>query len=426
MYQRDDGIVEFDPDVCIGCKACLQACPYDAIYIDPESGTAAKCHFCAHRTDLGLEPACVVVCPEHAIVAGDLRASREPLWENHVIDARTREAWSRGYAFLGRLIHRGVREEDLPSLRSDPDLWAALPRRGADIDLDAAQAHHHQLFCTTVFAYEGVFVDPRALVGATAEDLWALLTPCGADIPTPPDHFGSELLALAMLCPLEEDEAAKRLLHHHLLRWIVPATTMLAIHGDPFFTAVVKLATRLVEHHVQAFEPTFQGSETTGASFVHPVEHHVQAFEPTFQRSETTGASFVCPQAWVLDEGACLDDLISGLLTPVVSGGLLTTRDLAAISQKHHLPMGFGPRRLVLNNLLRAASDFDQTGPLLGSLAEWFESLSGAYQGWYADRPGLSNAVEPWKTRASQTAGQLHHLQREIAHHMPQSLHPPA
>lgn len=72
MYQREDGIVEFDPDVCIGCKACLQACPYDAIYVDPESGTAAKCHYCAHRTDIGLEPACVVVCPEHAIIAGDL------------------------------------------------------------------------------------------------------------------------------------------------------------------------------------------------------------------------------------------------------------------------------------------------------------------------------------------------------------------
>jgi Fe-S-cluster-containing dehydrogenase component/formate-dependent nitrite reductase membrane component NrfD len=72
MYQRDDGIVEFDPDMCIGCKACLQACPYDAIYIDPETGSAAKCHYCAHRIEVGLEPACVVICPEHAIIAGDL------------------------------------------------------------------------------------------------------------------------------------------------------------------------------------------------------------------------------------------------------------------------------------------------------------------------------------------------------------------
>ena len=72
MYQREDGIVEFDGEQCIGCKACLQACPYDAIYIDPESGTAAKCHYCSHRIETGLEPACVVVCPTHSIIAGDM------------------------------------------------------------------------------------------------------------------------------------------------------------------------------------------------------------------------------------------------------------------------------------------------------------------------------------------------------------------
>ncbi len=72
MYQRKDGIVEFDNSVCIGCQACLQACPYDAIHIDPETNTAAKCHYCAHRTDMGMEPACVVVCPEEAIISGDM------------------------------------------------------------------------------------------------------------------------------------------------------------------------------------------------------------------------------------------------------------------------------------------------------------------------------------------------------------------
>jgi Fe-S-cluster-containing dehydrogenase component/formate-dependent nitrite reductase membrane component NrfD len=72
MYQRADGIVEFDPQVCIGCKACLQACPYDAIYIDPETHSAAKCHFCSHRVEVGLKPACEIVCPEQAIISGDL------------------------------------------------------------------------------------------------------------------------------------------------------------------------------------------------------------------------------------------------------------------------------------------------------------------------------------------------------------------
>ncbi len=72
LYRRADGIVDFDGARCIGCKSCMQACPYDALYMDPATGTAAKCHYCAHRTEVGLEPACVVVCPEQAIIAGDL------------------------------------------------------------------------------------------------------------------------------------------------------------------------------------------------------------------------------------------------------------------------------------------------------------------------------------------------------------------
>ncbi len=72
LYTREDGIVDFDNNRCIGCKSCMQACPYDALYIDPETNTAAKCNYCAHRVDVGREPACVSVCPEHAIIAGDM------------------------------------------------------------------------------------------------------------------------------------------------------------------------------------------------------------------------------------------------------------------------------------------------------------------------------------------------------------------
>lgn len=72
LYTREDGIVDFDNRRCIGCKSCMQACPYDALYIDPDNRTAAKCNYCAHRVDIGLEPACVNVCPEHAIISGDM------------------------------------------------------------------------------------------------------------------------------------------------------------------------------------------------------------------------------------------------------------------------------------------------------------------------------------------------------------------
>ena len=72
LFKRDDGIVDFDNEQCIGCKMCMQACPYDAIYIDENTHTAAKCNFCAHRIDAGLEPACVQVCPTQSIWMGDI------------------------------------------------------------------------------------------------------------------------------------------------------------------------------------------------------------------------------------------------------------------------------------------------------------------------------------------------------------------
>ena len=79
MFRREDGIVDFDKSVCIGCKACMAACPYDAIFINPEDHSAEKCNMCAHRLDIGLEPACVTVCPTEAILVGDLNDPTSPV-----------------------------------------------------------------------------------------------------------------------------------------------------------------------------------------------------------------------------------------------------------------------------------------------------------------------------------------------------------
>jgi Fe-S-cluster-containing dehydrogenase component/formate-dependent nitrite reductase membrane component NrfD len=74
LFRRPDGIVDFDHERCIGCKSCMQACPYDALYIDPDRNTAAKCNFDASRVEMGYKPACEVVCPTQAILSGDLDA----------------------------------------------------------------------------------------------------------------------------------------------------------------------------------------------------------------------------------------------------------------------------------------------------------------------------------------------------------------
>jgi len=72
LFRADNGVVDFQDDDCIGCKSCMNACPYDALYINPETNTAHKCNMCNHRVEVGLEPSCQIVCPTEAIIIGDL------------------------------------------------------------------------------------------------------------------------------------------------------------------------------------------------------------------------------------------------------------------------------------------------------------------------------------------------------------------
>ncbi len=72
LYKRRDGIVDLNGAACIGCRACMVACPYDQLFIDPNTRTAEKCNFCANRVENRLEPACVSVCPTECRIFGDL------------------------------------------------------------------------------------------------------------------------------------------------------------------------------------------------------------------------------------------------------------------------------------------------------------------------------------------------------------------
>ncbi len=79
LFRADNGVVDFQDDNCIGCKSCMNACPYDALFINPDTNTAQKCNFCNHRIEVGLEPSCVVVCPTEAIKVVDFDNPTDPV-----------------------------------------------------------------------------------------------------------------------------------------------------------------------------------------------------------------------------------------------------------------------------------------------------------------------------------------------------------
>jgi Fe-S-cluster-containing dehydrogenase component len=78
-YKTADGVILVDEKYCIGCRYCIQACPYGMRFLNPKTGTADKCTFCYHRILKGLAPACVEVCPTEARVFGDLSKVASPL-----------------------------------------------------------------------------------------------------------------------------------------------------------------------------------------------------------------------------------------------------------------------------------------------------------------------------------------------------------
>ena len=72
LHKKSGGTVAVDYETCCGHGTCVEVCPYGAIYLDPVAKQAVKCHNCYHRTEHGLEPACVPTCPAEALKFGDL------------------------------------------------------------------------------------------------------------------------------------------------------------------------------------------------------------------------------------------------------------------------------------------------------------------------------------------------------------------
>lgn len=80
-FESPEGITLVDDKYCIGCRYCIQACPYGCRYLHPKKKTVDKCTLCYHRLKKGLSPACMEVCPTGARIYGDLNNKEDKIYQ---------------------------------------------------------------------------------------------------------------------------------------------------------------------------------------------------------------------------------------------------------------------------------------------------------------------------------------------------------
>jgi tetrathionate reductase subunit B len=80
-FHTRDGVVLVDEKYCLGCRYCIQACPYGCRFFHPQKRIAQKCTLCYHRVTKGLTTACCESCPTGARQLVDFKNPADPVHE---------------------------------------------------------------------------------------------------------------------------------------------------------------------------------------------------------------------------------------------------------------------------------------------------------------------------------------------------------
>ncbi len=156
IVKYSNGIVDFHQENCIGCGYCVTGCPFNVPRISKKDSKAYKCTLCSDRVAVGLEPACVKVCPTGCISFG----SKEDMQER--ADERVAELKERGFTNAGLYDPAGVGGTHVMYVlhhADKPGLYSGLPADPA--------------ISPTVSLWKGI-TKPLAMAGIAAAALGGL------------------------------------------------------------------------------------------------------------------------------------------------------------------------------------------------------------------------------------------------------------
>jgi TorA maturation chaperone TorD len=262
---------------------------------------------------------------------------------------------SMGYGLVARLLLRGLDAERLETVRQLPGLAEALPEA---LDLDELAAAHYDLFHTETLPYAAEF-------GGSIDDLMHSyrrggFTPRLDDVR--PDHLGVLFAHLSFLAgaradALEDGEAEAaarvegllaRFIDRHVLSWVPCYLATALDRPQSLWTAVLVVSWELVVEHREGLPET---------------EERLELPEPALSLD---------------DPKTGLKDVAEFLSNPARCGVFVGRGDITQVSRGANAPRGFGGRRLMIENLLRSAAEYEQAGAVFEALRETISSRAAS------------------------------------------------
>ncbi len=310
---------------------------------------------------------------------------------------RVAVAYSRLYELLRALFLHGLTPDLLPQVTTIAELRAALPPHYA---ADEAAAAYQTTFGFNVFPYQSIFLDPAVLLGGAESAAIRQFYAAAGYAPDlsmgEPDHIGHELGLLAHLCGAEADaledgqpraaEEARtlqqRFLDENLLWWLPCFAAALQRQPDPFYAALADVTLALVTAHRAALPAAAARAVPRLPTCSQPLD----------------------------DPETGLREIAGFLATPVCSGIYLSRDDIAALARAASLPRGFGDRRLLLTNLLRAAAEFTSLPAVVTGLREMVGAFEVAYTRYGAGGAPCAAVAAAWLDRVAACAALLDRL----------------
>jgi putative dimethyl sulfoxide reductase chaperone len=329
------------------------------------------------------------------MTTSEMHSNEEPKDPNSLSAVEIALARSRTYDFFSRLYRQGPTQQELPLIRAIPELAETLTD---PFDAEQQAATYQTIFGFNVFPYESAFMEPSGSLGGEISDAilhrYALIGFAVDANTEASDHIATELALLAVcsqqaasLWDAGDIQGAHHLrdwqqhfLADHLLRWIAPFAQAVRAEADPFYTELVEMTMALVVYH---YADLSDGSA--------PLQPFELPPSPKLLGEEETG----------------LKEIADYLISPLYSGIFLSRDAIGRLARQANLPRGFGGRRQMLTNLLRAAAQYEQFPALMAHLDALVQSWITGYQADALAYPPLEGFILPWVNHATITQGML-------------------